>query len=924
MNKNFNTTINLPQIAFPMKGNLKNLEPRIIKKWKNLNLYKLIKKERNKKKIFIIHDGPPYANGNIHLGHTLNKILKDIIIKSKIFMNMNVSYYLGWDCHGLPIELEIQKKYNTFNIKNNKFRKLCYKYAKQQIKKQKKEFYRLGILTNWNKHYETMNYKTIANTIKIINKLIKLKLIKRKKKPTNWCIQCKSSIADSEIEYQKIKSKSLYITFVVQNKNNFLQNIGCNNNNFFENKSIEFIVWTTTPWSIPGNCAIALHPKFIYALYQTKKNRVLVVLQNKKKFLTKIFRKITELHCFQGYQIKNVFVNHPISQIKIPIIIHNYIKKDKGTGITHIASEHGQEDYNISQQYNLKGINLINSQGKYNDYLYIPKIKGVNIKKATKYIIQELKNNRTLLFIKNIPHKYPYCWRHKKKIIIRSTSQWFINIHKIKKNILNNIKKIKWIPEWGYNKIKKMIIDRQEWCISRQRSWGTPLPLLIHKKTKKIHPKINTILKKIIKKIKKKGPNFWFKIKLSKLIKDYKNYKKVTDILDVWFDSGSTCFSIMNPKFLKNKKSNLYLEGSDQYRGWFMSSIIINTAINNGIPCKKIITHGFVVDGEGNKMSKSLGNVIKPNSIINKFGADILRLWIASTEYHNEINISNEIINRTIDSYRKIRNTMKFLISNLENFDNIKDFIKFNNMILLDKWIIYQAYKTQKKIVSLYKKYKFCQITKEIINFCNKKLSNLYISIIKDRKYIIKKNTLPFYSAQTTIWILVQIITRWIAPIISFTAEEIWEYIPQKNKTKSIFIEKWYNNFPNNYENNVTNYKVWKILMFVKKKINKIIEKKKKKQVIFSSLESKITLYVTKKTFHKIKIFQHELKYFFIISDFILKQHKKNNFVIKFKKINSIKCNRCWHYVKNISPKHHICSRCIINIYGKGEKRLFF
>ncbi len=922
---NYQNTLNLPKINFPMRANLTINEPLIIKKWNKENLYKIIRKNNKNKKKFIIHDGPPYANGNIHLGHAYNKILKDIILKYKNFMNLDTPYIPGWDCHGLPIELKIKKKKNIKKNKLENFKKKCHKYVMTQIKNQKKSFIRLGISGDWKNYYKTMDFKVIANTIRTFRKIIKLKLIERKKKPVNWCINCKSSLSEAEIEYKNKTSNSIYISFEIYKKKKFIYKNKLEYEKY-RNHKIEIIVWTTTPWTIPANCALSINPKLTYFLIETL-NKIFIISKNR----INIFKnKINIINKIKWKQIKNTIFLHPISNKKTPIIIDKNIKKNTGTGIVHIASKHGEEDYILSKKNNIKGINVINKNGRYINYKYIKNINNCTIEQAEKLILNTLKKKNKLIYQDKIIHKYPFCWRHKKPIILRTTSQWFININKnnFKKKLLNSIKKVQWIPSWGYKKIQKMIINRPNWCISRQRKWGTPITLFINKNNKTTHPKTLNFLKILSNKIEKYGPNYWVNLNKKKFLgKEYKKYKKTYDVLDIWFDSGATCFTILNSKFKKKKYINLYLEGSDQYRGWFMSSLIINTAINNTAPYKKVLSHGFVVDNKGKKMSKSLNNYIDPHQIINQFGADILRLWVASTKYSKEIHISNEIILRVVESYRKIRNTIKFLVSNLDNFNPEINQIKKKNMLLLDKWIIHKTKETQKKIIHLYKKFKFYKVTKKIIKFCTFYLSSLYLDIIKDRKYTIKKTTTPYNSVQTTIWMLLESIIKWITPILPFTSEEVWKYIP-RNKPKYIYLETWFNKLF--YIKNINNINIFKKLIIIKNKMNKIIENQKQKKIINSSLETEITLYLEKKFLKKIKKIKSELKFFFITSKVnlkkIKKKNKKNFFKIICNKHNGIKCKRCWHYVNKIEQNTkypNICKRCLININGNGENRKY-
>ncbi len=928
--KNYKKTINLPKINFPMKANLILKEPKIIKKWEKEKFIENIKKNKIDKNSFIIHDGPPYANGNIHFGHIYNKIMKDIILKYKNIMNKKTICKPGWDCHGLPIEIEIQKKIKTIkydkkNIYIYKFKKNCFNYAQKQIKKQKKNFKRLGLLINLEKHYKTMDFKNIANTIRTLKKFIELNYLERKTKPINWCIKCKSSLAEAEIIYKKKISLSSYITFKLHNKRFFLKKINIKN----LKKNIELIIWTTTTWSIPGNCALTVNPKIKYSIIETKKKIYILSKKKYKNIFNKIKIKYKKIKSILGKNLTNLFTYHPISKIKTPILKNKYIKENSGTGIVHIAPQHGEEDYKIAKKYNLIGKNVINKKGKYIYYKFIKNIKNKKLKKAEKYILNFLIKNRKIILKEKIKHNYPFCWRHKKPIILRSTPQWFINIdkNKLRNKMLKSIKKVEWFPKKGYKKMKKMIIERPNWCISRQRIWGTPITLIINKKTKKLHPEMNYLMEKIANKIEKIGPNYWTNLKLSKFLKNkHKKYEKVLDVLDIWFDSGSTCFSVMNKEFTKqNKYIDLYLEGSDQYRGWFMSSLIIHTAINNCAPYKQVLSHGFVVDNHGKKMSKSLKNFINPNTIINKFGVDIIRLWVASSNYAKNIHISNEIISRTIESYRKIRNTIKFLISNLDEFNPKYNSITQDKMILIDKWIIHEAKKYQKKIIYLYNNFEIHKVTKTIMNFCINKLSNTYLDIIKDRKYTIKKYSLPYYSAQTTIWMLTETITKWIAPILSFTTEEIWKYIPRK-KNKYIYTETLFNKlfYIKQYEK--INIQTWKTLFLIKKNINTKIEEQRTKKLLNSSLESKIILKTNKTLFNKIKYIKKELKFFFLVSELKLKKNKKNYlYKIYILKMKGTKCKRCWHITKknNFNKNNNICNRCIKNTLGDGEKRIF-
>ncbi len=932
---NYSSTINLPKNKFPMKGNLPITELITLNKWNKEKYYLKFLKHKNKNKNFYLHDGPPYANGHIHIGHALNKILKDIIIKVKKITQYNILYIPGWDCHGLPIELIIQNKYKQYNFKDIKYidilHKKCINFVKKQIDTQKKEFIRLGIITDWKNCYLTNNNITISNTIKIFQKIFTLNYIEYKNKPIYWCINCLSSLSEAEVQYSIKNSLSTYISFTLHKKKKFLIK-----NNLFNKKlwkyEINLIIWTTTIWTIPGNTAITLNPNLYYVMYYLHKKIIIIALNQQQNFFNKIQTKSKFINIIIGKQFNKCTVLHPISNITIPIILDKNIDKNTGTGIVHIAPAHGEYDSILSFKHNLKNISVINNFGTFISYKFIPNIKNTNIQLAESIISKKLYQLKKIIYQENIKHNYPHCWRHKTPIIFKSTPQLFINLTKnnIKQKIIDNLKYIKWIPKWGYKKMKDMITKRPDWCITRQRFWGTPIPLFIHKHTNMPHPNSNEILNKIIKKIKIYGPLYWYHVNSKKLLKtEYKNYKKIIDTLDVWFDSGSTWYT--TPQLQKkNITSDLYLEGNDQYRGWFMSSLIIHTIIHNSPPCKKIISHGFTVDQYGKKMSKSLQNTISPQKIINKYGADTLRLWVASTNYTHETHLSNEIILRTTDTYRKIRNTIKFLVSNLDDFNIDTHYILPEKMLSIDRWIIHVTNIIQKKIIFLYKTYQFYKIIKLITYFCTRKLSNLYFDIIKDRKYTIKKNTLPYNSALTTIWILLETLIKWLYPILPFTTEEIWKYIPRNKKTL-ICDETWCQHLFYLKNTEKITLSTWNKLYIIKKEFNIIIENLRNKKIISNSLETNIVLYINKKFYKTIQLFKKEIKYYFLTSKIKLKIFPKNiNIVKQFKiictKNKGIKCLRCWHYTKkitNYTQLPNICNRCIKNILGTGEIRLY-
>ncbi|QJC35150.1 isoleucine--tRNA ligase [Enterobacteriaceae endosymbiont of Donacia proxima] len=922
--------LNLPKTKFPMKANLITNELTILKQWEKDNLYKkILNIKKKKKKKFILHDGPPYANGDIHIGHALNKILKDIILKSKNMDGYYTPFIPGWDCHGLPIEQKVEKilKNKHKNISKKQFRIECRKYALKQISKQKKDFIRLGILADWSNSYLTMDFKTEANIVRTLGKIIKNNYIYKGEKPVYWCIKCISSLAEAEVDYIREKTLTCYIKFTTISNDFFTKFLDFK---IKKDNNISFLIWTTTPWSIPANQAIAINPKTYYQLVKINKDIIIIsknlvsIIMNKAQIINwKILGEI------QGKNFKNLLIYNPFNNKISHLIINNYVSEQSGTGIVHMAPNHGLDDYNICNQHNIKFMkNIIDKKGFFIKGIH-PKLDNINVFYSKKIILDILKKKRALFLVDNYIHKYPYCWRHKIPIIYISTPQWFISINKnnFKELVKESIKKVKWIPNWGHKRMSIMLDKRPDWCISRQRVWGIPIPLFIHKKTQKIHDHSIEFIEKIACMIEKKGIQAWWDLDIKNFLgNDSIFYEKVTDTLDVWFDSGSTYNSIINQiKELKNNIIDMYLEGTDQYRGWFISSLIISLIIHNRSPYKTVISHGFTVDSQGKKMSKSLGNIIKPQDIITNLGSDILRLWVSSTDYSNEINISNDILKRTTEIYRRIRNTIRFLLSNLYDFKPNIHMIKPVKMIILDKWIIHKTKIVQNNIIKYYKTYNIQNVIKEITQFCSIDLGSIYFDIIKDRQYTFKQYSIERLSCQTTLYMILESLVRWIAPILSFTAHEIWNYIPG-TRSKYIFIEEWYSHLFYLSSKDIMNNEYWNDIFTFKNEINQIIEFARNKKIIKSSLEIDIIVFVKKNIYNKLLLLGSELRFLLLISNitiFLEKTKIKNKLIQKFKIMKSkyMKCHRCWYHEKYIV--NNICNRCQLNMTGNGEKRLF-
>ncbi|WP_343154878.1 isoleucine--tRNA ligase [Buchnera aphidicola (Pseudoregma panicola)] len=929
--KNYKKTLNLPKTKFSMKANLINKEPEILKEWNKLNIQKIIEKNNINKKKFILQDGPPYANGNIHIGHALNKIIKDIIIKSKNLSNLNALYTPSWDCHGLPIEQKIEEKIKKNKKKTDKksFKKHCKKYVLKQISKQKKEFIRLGVFANWENSYITMDLKNQKNVINKLKKIINKKYIYSAYKPIHWCIKCKSSLAEAELKYKKKKCNTIFVLFKIKEKKKLKKIFKINKNK----KHIYAPIWTTTPWSLPSNQAISINSNIYYSFIETKKFNIIIAEKIAKTVLKEFkIKKYKILGKKLGKRIEFIKCYHPFIKKNVPIILSNHVNLKIGTGLVHISPDHGQEDFEVGKKYNIQPLNLITKKGFYKKNIH----KLLNKKfifNTDKIIIKILKKNNKIIYQKNILHKYPFCWRHNYPTIFISRPQWFINLNKnnFKKKVIEEIQKVKWNPEWGKNKMINMLKSRPDWCISRQRYWGVPITIFVEKKTNKMHHNTKNFIEKIKKNLFKLGNEYWEKIDKKKfLFKKEKKYLKSKDVLDVWFDSGSIDVNSVYHSFKKELKADLYIEGSDQYRGWFMSSIIISMITKKMSPYKHVIAHGFVVDKNGKKMSKSEGNIIKPSEIIKEFGADILRLWVSSTDYLKEIIISKNVIRNSVDVYRKIRNTIRFILSNLYDFKENLETIKYKKLILIDKWIIGKTKIIQKKIINFYKKYKFHKIINIITKFCNLELGSFYLDIIKDRLYTLPKESLERKSCQTTLYKILNAMVLWIYPILPFTAYEIWKFIEKKNKSY-IFTQNWFNKLKNFSKNEILNLSDWKNLILIKNKVNYEIEKSIRKKIIKSSLESYIKIYVNKNIKKKIEILKKEIKFMFIVSKVKIKNIKKNKSkeIIKIyvKKYKGKKCERCWNFFKKnkkIELKYkNLCNRCIKNITKIGEKRNF-
>ena len=927
----YKNTLNLPETGFPMRGDLAKREPDMLKNWYAKNVYQKIRQASKGKKSFILHDGPPYANGSLHLGHAVNKILKDIIIKSKTSLGYDSPYVPGWDCHGLPIELKVEGLVGKPNEKISaaEFRQACREYAKEQVEGQKADFIRMGVFGDWDNPYLTMNFNTEAEIIRTLSRVIANGHLYKGSKPVHWCLDCSSSLAEAEVEYEDRVSPSIYVRFSAVNATEVEAKFNAQGKG---NGQISAVIWTTTPWTLPSNRAIALNADLEYQLVQLGDERVILAKDLVETVQKAVGIEQTEvLGEVKGNELELVRFNHPFYDFSVPFILGDHVTTDGGTGLVHTAPDHGLDDYNVGKKYGLEMAGLVGNDGKF--VSTAPFFAGKGVFESNDLVLEKLKETGALLKLERIKHSYPHCWRHKTPIIFRATPQWFIGmeIQGLRKQALSEIKKVRWIPSWGEARIDTMVANRPDWCISRQRTWGVPMTMFVHKETEELHPRTLELLEEVAKRVEKAGIQAWWDLDPAELLgADAQTYRKVPDTLDVWFDSGSTYAAVVKhrPEF-NGKEADMYLEGSDQHRGWFMSSLMLSTATENKAPYNQVLTHGFTVDEKGRKMSKSLGNVIVPSEVWNKNGADILRLWVASTDYTGEIAVSHNILNRAADSYRRIRNTARFLLANLNGFDPKRDMVKAEDMISLDRWAVDCALQAQNEIKDAYDNYQFHTVVQRLMRFCSIEMGSFYLDIIKDRQYTTKADSLARRSCQTALWHIAEALVRWIAPILSFTADEIWQYLPGE-RSEFVFTEEFYDGLFALSADEELNDQYWQQVLSVRDEINRVLEQARNDKVIGAGLEAEVTIYANDTYATLLNKLENELRFVLITSKAEVKplaqadvaEGELKGLAVKAVRSANHKCPRCWHY-SDSKDEHSLCSRCVENVNGNGEMRKF-
>ena len=922
MTINYRDTLNLPQTELSMKAGLPKKEPEILDFWNDIGLYEKIRQQNINNKKFILHDGPPYANGAIHLGHSVNKILKDITIKSKTLQGLDAPYVPGWDCHGLPIELNVEKKHGKRSelVQNKKmFQEACKEYALTQIESQKKDFIRLGVLGEWDNPYKSLDSSFEANAVRALGRIYEAGHIEKGEKPVHWCQDCGSALAEAEVEYQDKTSKSIDVAFKANE-----QSLKKLNEVFATNivDGISFVIWTTTPWTIPSNVAVCINPELDYALIKLDGEH-LVIAEAMIELCMERWGTTSELVSKTlGKNLVDISLIHPFIERNSELLHGDHVTTEAGTGCVHTAPAHGLDDYFICKKHGIETFKALNSKGFFKEEFEF--IAGLPASKADPLVIEKLNEVKALVNCDDFHHSYPHCWRHKSPLIFTSTAQWFISMNKsgLLNEALQSISRVSWEPSWGEQRIEGMLTDRPDWCISRQRNWGVPITLVVHKESGAIHPNQSELFKQFANLIEENGISSWESLDLNEFIDDGDSYIKITDSLDVWFDSGITHFAVSEQRFEEGIVADLYLEGSDQHRGWFQSSLLTSIAMNGRAPYKAVLTHGFVVDENGRKQSKSLGNVVSPQKVWDSLGADILRLWVASADFRSEMVASDEILKRVSDQYRRIRNTFRFILGNLNDFDESKKIV-FEDQIELDKWIVLETSKLQEDVLQLYESYSYHNVVQKIHNFCVNELGGIYLDIVKDRLYTCKDSSLARQSCQTSLNYVLNTMVRLTAPILSFTSEEIWQTHPSlKGQNESIFLSKY---FESKQEGEcVISSSDWARIFEIKDIANQSIERLRNENKLKGSLDSNVIISANEEDKSILDKLGPELHFVFISSQASVIDG--DTLSIQIDQISDEKCTRCWHRDSTVGEsKDHpeICSRCEENIDQLGESRSF-
>jgi len=933
----YKQTLNLPKTDFPMRGNLAKREPETLKRWEQEGTYQQIRAAAAGKPKFILHDGPPYANGDIHIGHAVNKVIKDMIIKSKQLAGFDAPYTPGWDCHGLPIENKVESLVGKAGDKvtEGEFRQKCREYATKQIDNQRKEFKRLGMFGDWEKPYLTMDFANEANIVRALGKIIEKGHIYKGVKPVHWSWGAHSAMAEAEVEYENKTSTTIDVRFAPKDQTALLAKFGAND----DGSPVSVVIWTTTPWTIPGNQAVCVHPELNYALVAVNNERLVLADDMVEQIMQRYgFDSFERVGTAKGAELEHLVLRHPLYDRDSLLVTGDYVTTETGTGCVHTAPDHGVDDFYTGKRYNLELLDPVNDNGVFR--ADVEHFGGEHVSKVDQHMVDALTDAGKLVNTDKIQHSYPHCWRTKTFIIFRATPQWFISMdnHDLRADTLNEIDKVKWVPDWGQSRIRGMIENRPDWCISRQRYWGVPIPLFLHIETGELHKDTLNLMEQVAQRIEQSGIQAWFDLDASELLgEDANQYSKVTDVLDVWFDSGTSFYHVLQQNEEMTYPADLYLEGSDQHRGWFHSSILASTAINKHAPYKQVLTHGFTVDKDGKKMSKSLMNAIAPQTLMKSLGADIVRLWVSSVDYRGEITVSQENLDRMADSYRRIRNTTRYLLSAINDFDPATDLVAFDDMLAIDRWAIDRTCKTQAAVQQAYDDYQFHAVYQSIHNFCNVDMSNFYLDIIKDRQYTMQPDSRGRRSAQSAMYLITEALVRWITPVLSFTSDEIWQHMPG-DRSKSVFTQTYFDGLAELQSQGALDNNAWSHIIDARNAVTKALEVLRADKQIGGGLDASVTLYCDGELNQALDQLGEELRFVFITSEANIKplsekpadtpvvSVQESSLAIEAVKSDTAKCVRCWHKRKDVgSTAEHpeLCARCVSNTDGDGEQRQF-
>jgi isoleucyl-tRNA synthetase len=933
----YKQTVNLPRTDFPMKADLAQREPLQLQRWAEQDIYRRMREVGRGRPGFVLHDGPPYANGAIHIGHAVNKVLKDIIVKSRTLDGCDAPYVPGWDCHGLPIEHAVEKKHGKpgHKLDARAFRAACRAFAAGQVDGQREDFKRLGVLGDWDNPYLTMAPRYEAQQIRALGTVIRNGHLYRGAKPVHWCLDCRSALAEAEVEYEDRISTAVDVAFRVVDSADFGRRSGIDAQQLGRTP-VSLVIWTTTPWTLPANEAVALRDEFEYVAVPVDRGgaRELLVLAAElaAACLARYGLAAAEpLGRFPGRALEGLKLAHPWLEREVPVILAGHVTLEAGTGAVHTAPAHGQEDFVVGQRYGLPVVNPVGPDGRFAPDTEL--VAGLRVEEANAVIVAALEQRGRLLQQASHPHSYPHCWRHKTPVIFRATSQWFISmdLKGLRAGALRDIKNVVWTPAWGEQRITGMIENRPDWCVSRQRTWGVPITLFTHRVSGELHPRTLELIEQVAARVEQGGIDAWFDLDPKELLgAEADDYDKMSDVMDVWADSGLSfeCVAALRTDF--KAPVDLYLEGSDQHRGWFHSSLLMSEALYGRAPYRGVLTHGFTVDDKGRKMSKSLGNTVAPQKVSSTLGADVLRLWVAATDFANEMSVSDEILKRMADSYRRMRNTVRFLLGNLHGFEPA-DALRPEQLVALDRWAIARAAALQQEIVAAYRSYDFHVIYQKVHNFCVVDLGGFYLDILKDRLYTTRADSLPRRSAQTAMWHIAEAMVRWLAPILSFTAEEIWRHLPG-SRPVSVFLTTWYE-LPELAGDAVD----WPALIQLRGEIGRELERLRVAGEIGAPLDAEVDVYALPSQYQRLAALGEELRFLLITS--AARVHRvttppeaavpvegiaPDSVWIRVRPSLATKCVRCWHHRDDMGsdPAHPVlCARCAGNLSGAGETR---